>query len=142
VIVTEPKEAIWAWANNRLKIPWSSDFVGFGVTQDSCLKAVVVYNGFTRRVCYTHVAIDDPKVITRTFVRAVLEYPFVQCDLKYVIGLVDETNESALTLYRHLGAKELHRFPGAGVKDCDFLLLSLDRDDCKWIKGGNYGLRR
>lgn len=132
-LVSTPREPLWAWVNSRIKIPWSSDFRAIGAVRDDCLQAVVVYNGFTGRTCFMHLAIDDPKVITRTFVRAAFEFPFLQCHCTHVFGFVDDDNKKAMDLDLHLGFKEVRRFANSGMSGKDLVLLEMAMEDCKWI---------
>jgi RimJ/RimL family protein N-acetyltransferase len=134
LIVAQPREALWAFVNDRLGIPLSEDFRALGLVIGGCLKAVVAYNGYTGRTCFMHSAIDDPAVINRTFVRAVFAYPFVQCKLTHVLALVDSANERALDIDTRLGFREVNRFEGAGLEGKDLILLQLTRNECKWIR--------
>lgn len=135
MIVSTPREPLWAFINARIGIPWSSDFRAIGIVRDDCLMGVVAYNGFTGRTCCMHDAIDDPTVIDRTFVRAVFEYPFIQCDLLAILAQVDEDNKHALGINKRLGFKEVHRLNGAANSGKDLIFLQMLRSECRWIKG-------
>lgn len=134
MIVSSPREKLWAFINSRVGVPWSEDFRAIGAVRGDCLLAVVAYNGLTRRSCFMHSAIDDPSVIDRTFVRAIFEYPFVQLGFTSVFAMVDSVNQRALDIDRRVGFKEVNRFADAGAEG-DLVLLHLHRDDCKWIRG-------
>lgn len=133
MIVSTPREALWAWLNDRIGVVWSEDFRAVGVVRDGCLKAVVGYNGFMGRVCVMHNAIDDPSVIDRTFVRAVFEFPFVQCDLVQVLAPVPADNHKAMSLDTRVGFKPLITLPGADQEGKDLVFLSMRREECRWI---------
>lgn len=136
MIVATPREALWGFINSRVGIPWSSDFRAIGVVKSDCLLAVVAYNGFTGRACFMHSAIDDPSVIDRTFVRAIFEYPFVECKLDTLLALVSSENTQAMDIDLRVGFKEINRLSGAGVDGNDLVLLSMTRNECKWLKHG------
>lgn len=133
MIVSTPREALWAWVNSRLGIPLSEDFRAIGVVRDGCLCAAVAYNGNTGRTCFMHSAIDDPSVINRTFVKAIFDYPFNQCKMTHVLALVESSNTRAMSIDLRLGFKEVNRFEGAGLDGSDLVLLSMARNECKWI---------
>lgn len=133
MIVSTPRELLWAWINAKLGIPLSEDFRAIGVVQDSCLCAVVAYNGYTGRTCFMHSAIDDPSVINRTFVKAIFDYPFNQCKLTHVLAMVESSNTRAMDIDRRLGFREVNRFEGAGLDGGDVVLLAMSRNECKWI---------
>lgn len=133
MIVSTPREALWVWVNTKLGIPWSEDFRAIGALREDCLCAVVAYNGFTGRTCFMHSAIDDPAVINRTFVKAIFDYPFNHCKLTHVLALVESSNTRAMKIDLRLGFKEVNRFEGAGLDGSDLVLLSMARNECKWI---------
>ena len=135
MIVSTPREPLWAVVNTKLGVPWSEDFRALGVVRNDCLLAVIAYNGFTGRACFMHSAIDDPSVIDRTFVKAIFEYPFVQCGCTHVHAMVDSSNTRAMSIDLRLGFKEVARFAGAALDGSDQVLLSMRREDCRWIRG-------
>jgi len=135
LIVSQPREALWSFVNTRLGIPLSEDFRAIGVVRGDCLRAVVAYNGFTGRLCFMHSAIDDPVVIDRTFVRAIFSYPFIECKCTHVIAMVDSANQRALDIDKRCGFKEVNRFEGSGLEGKDMILLSMNRDECRYLNG-------
>lgn len=119
----------------RLGISYSADFRGIGVSRDGLsLAAVVAYNGFTGRSCFMHSAIDDPSAVSRTFVRAIFEYPFVQCKLVEVLALVDSANTRALDIDKRCGFKEVYRVEDSGLEGKDLILLRLRKSECRWLR--------
>ena len=141
MIVSTPRESIWAWMNTRLRIAWSDDFRGIGIVDKrcDCLKAAVGYNTFVGRACFMHGAIDDPSVVTRTFREAILEYPFRDLRLECVFGLVDETSTRMRDMAERLGFKETsERFKGSGTAGADLILVRLYREEWK----ASYEFRR
>jgi RimJ/RimL family protein N-acetyltransferase len=139
MIVSTPREPLWAWINSRLGIPWSEDFRAIGFVKSDCLAAVIAYNGFTGRACFMHSAIDDPSVINRTFVQAIFDYPFNQCSCSHIIALVGSDNHRALDINKRCGFKEIHRLAGAGPDNDDLVILQVTRAECRWIKDTSNG---
>lgn len=136
MIVSTPREALWAWVNSRVGIPWSEDFRAIGVVRDDCLLAAAAYNAFVGRVCFMHGAIDDPSAISRTFLHAIFDYPFNVCGMTTVIMPIPSSNTAAVAFAEKCGFKEDRRFVGAGLEGDDLVFFSLTRNDCRWI---NYG---
>lgn len=128
MIVSTPREAIWAWMNSRLRIGWSEDFRAIGIVQGDCLRAAVAYNGFVGRACMMHGAIDDPRVVNRTFREAIFSYPFRDLKLECLIGQVDSTNTHMLDMATRLGFSEDYRLRGSGTDGCDLVHLHLYRE--------------
>jgi len=100
--------------------------------------AAIGYNGFTGRTCFMHSAIDDPSVMSRTFLRAIFEYPFVKLNLSRVFAMVASTNARALKLDLGLGFTEINRFAAAGPDGDDLIMLQMVNEECRWIRG-NHG---
>lgn len=108
-----------------------STSTAIGIETDGALTAGVVYDMFNGRSVCMHVAIDKP--VTREYTRVCFDYPFNQLGVNKVLGLVDSTNSKALRFDRHLGFVEEARISDAG-KDGDLVILTMTRQQCRWIK--------
>jgi RimJ/RimL family protein N-acetyltransferase len=141
VIVSTPREKLWAAINAKTGIPWSSDFRGIGLVRGDLLCAAVGYNGFAGRVCSMHSAIDHPEAVNRTFVRAIFEYPFDQCGVRILFAPVAGSNTRSISIIERCGF-HLHDI----MKECstdgsDLLLYRMERHECRWL-GGTRGKER
>lgn len=135
MIVAQPRELLFAWLSVRTNLKAAEDFRAIGWVSDGLqLQAVVGYNGFVGRACQMHFATDDPAAITRRFVRAAFEYPFLQIGLEYLLAPVNSANQKILTFTRKIGFQEVHRLPGCHEDGGDLILLQMNRSDCRWIK--------
>ena len=85
-----------------------------------------------------HIAIDDPKSVSRRAITSVFEYPFCQLGVKKVLGFVNSENHSALTFDLRLGFKV-----ETIIKDVydggHLYILSMTQDECRWLRGTEYG---
>ena len=138
MIVSTPRDKIWAWMNNRIQIAWSEDLRLIGEVRNDCIVAAVAYNAFIGRTCFMHGAIDNPHGVSRTFREAVFEYPFVDLQLECLMGLIDSSNAKSLNNARRLGFVELNRLPGSGTGGCDLVAVRLFRREWK----AQYELRK
>lgn len=134
MIVTQPRELLFAWLSQRTHICASEDFRAIGLVDGLHLRAVVGYNCFVGRAVSMHFACDDPAAITRRFMNAAFEYPFKQLGLEYVLAPVNSTNQKILTFTRKTGFVEAMRLPDGHVDGGDLILLKMNKSDCKWIK--------
>lgn len=134
MIVSQPREKLWAWLDSRIKLDYSADFRAIGLVVGDCLTAVIGYNGFNGRSCLMHSAIDDPSAITRTFVQEMFRYPFEQMGLTHVLAVVASDNTRALEIDLRVGFREVHRLNGAGLSGADLIILEMKREDCKWLR--------
>ncbi len=142
MIVSTPRELLWAWLDQRIGLPWSQDFRAIGSVKDGCLAAVVAYNAFAGRSCVLHAAVDDPVAVDRGFVRAIFEYPFEQLGLTHLQVYVSVNNTRALDIYKRGGFKEIYRLVGAGFDGEDMLFLVMHRSDCRLLERIKHGWRR
>lgn len=132
MIVYQPQHLLWGWLNSRMKVPASEDFRAIGNVFNDCLLAVVGYNAFVGRSCYMHIAIDEPKALTRTFVRAAFDYPFNQAKCSTVFAMIQADNAKSLRLAGGMGFAPMTTIPGHGDEP-ELCMLVMRRDDCKWI---------
>lgn len=85
-----------------------------------------------------HIAISNPKHVTRQAIRAVFEYPFKQLDVKKVFGFVNSENAAALAFDRRLGFTVDAVLQGM-YKRGDTYILSMTRKQCRWLRGYKNG---
>ena len=97
-----------------------------------------IYDHYEHSSIQVHIAIDDPKVVTRQAIRAVFEYPFLQLGVKKLLGVVNSENTRALTFDMRLGFQV-----EAVISDVydrgDMYILSMTQEQCHWLRGKDYG---
>ena len=113
-------------------MPTPQDAHYLGQVLDGQIRAVVVYCGFYGKSCMIHVGSDGNHWATKSFLKAVFDYPFNKLKLKVIIGTVAGSNEKALKLDRHLGFKDVAFIPDAH-NDGDLVILEMRPHFCKWI---------
>ena len=118
------------WAIQH-KMPVSNDAHYLGQVINNEIRAVVVYCGFYGKSCMIHVGSVGNHWATKSFLRAVFDYPFNKLKLKVIIGTVAGSNEKALKLDRHLGFKDVATIPDAH-DDGDLVILEMRPEYCKW----------
>lgn len=100
------------------------------------LRAGVLYDQYNGRSICMHVASDGSRRwMTREYLAYVFSYPFRQLKVKKILGLVDSTNENALSFDKALGFKVEHVIEDAG-KTGSLVILSMSEADCRWLKLG------
>lgn len=107
-----------------------------GWEEDGKLRAGVLYDQYNGQSICMHVASDGTrKWMTREYLAYSFWYPFVQLKVKKILGLVDSTNENAMSFDKALGFKVEHVIEDAG-KTGSLVILSMSPEDCKWLKLG------
>ena len=124
----------WLWIRKRAHPLRCQDTEGI-VAYDGTGKiaAVVVFDSFTVDACSVHFAIDNPMVIRRGLISEACHYAFVQRGKKKMFGLVPDNKEKVLRLDEKLGFYEVTRIPDALQDGVGYIVLRMDRADCRWI---------
>lgn len=134
MIVSSPRELLWAWLNARIDIPWSSDFRAIGLVKNDCLVAVAGYNCFAGRTCHTHIAILPGTLVSKDFLIAGFQYPFEQCNLLRLYAWMDEADAAPLNIDLKLGFEIVRRIPNGAISGADLLLIELRKENCRFLK--------
>lgn len=97
------------------------------------IAAVTVLDGFSKCDANMHIASDGSGLwLTREFLVRSFAYPFVQCGLRRVTGLVPAKNTEALKFDLHLGFRLEGRCRDA-LPDDDIIVLGMRRIDCRFL---------
>lgn len=142
-IVSNESDRISQWVAEQYRGSWTPyRFSAIGLEIDGKLVAGTSYEGFNGQSIMLHVAILPGIYLPRDYIFACFDYPFNQLGAKKLIGTVPASNEAALRFDLQLGFT-----PEATLKDVlpdgDLLLLTMTRDQCRWLKlGDRYGKQK
>lgn len=133
MIVSQPQYRLAKELCDRIGLIPTPAFRAIGLYSEGEPVAFVGYDGWNGASCMMHVAIDQPKKLTRGFIQAAFDYPFNIAGCSMVLGLVPSGNVKALEFDKRLGFEQVCRLEGAHP-DGALVLLSLRRDQCKWLR--------
>jgi hypothetical protein len=102
------------------------------VAADGSLLGGVIYSDYTGRSIRMHMA-GMPGWASIEMCWIAFDYPFNQLNVEQVLGTVASTDEKVLEYDHRLGFREIARIPRA-VPDGDLVILSMLRDECRWLK--------
>lgn len=102
--------------------------------QDNEPRYVVGFDNFAGKTVQLLQATSHTGPIPRQFARAVFKYAFDILQKRIVFGVVDSTNERAIKINQFSGFVEEKRWPGMAKSDGDLILMSLTREQCRWLK--------
>jgi hypothetical protein len=107
----------------------------FGWVTEDKLRIVVGLNGFLGKVCQMHLAMEpgheySPKIM----LKSVFEATFGEYGREQVLGIVNSLNGKAMRYDTHLGFEEVLRLPGMHDDGGDVVVLSLKKENCKYLK--------
>jgi hypothetical protein len=129
IVVNQPAE-VGAWVCAQTGGLWTpEDSTAIGLARGHELIAGTVYSQFNGRSVAMHTAIQR---MNTEFLWYCFYYPFVELNVRKVLGLVDSFNDSAIDLDRHLGFVLEAVVKEAGQQG-DLLVFSMTREQCRWL---------
>lgn len=138
--VTDDKERVNQWLFSRVgrASPFApaSSFNAIGVEDEGGnLIAGVAFDSFVPEVrCSMHCAGEAINWCSKRLLKFCFEYAFNTAKCKVIVNVVPASNEGSIKFTKHIGFTESTRIRD-GAQDGDLVVLTLHRDDCKWIKG-------
>ena len=123
----------WNWVRSRTSVIACEDSQGIVAHHMGEIKAIAVFDSFTVDACNVHLAIDSPFVLRHGFLNEIARHLFSECGRERIFGLVPSSNEKALKLDMHIGMKEVARVPNAVQTGVDYIVLSMEKVDCRWL---------
>ncbi len=115
-----------------------TNYKAIGIERDDRIVAGVVYEGMSSCDVNIHCAIDDPSAVNYAWMFTVFDYPFNQCKLARVTGLVPISNKKALEFdIDKVGFKVEGIVRKALPGGEDVVILGMLKDECKWIRRGH-----
>lgn len=139
LIETHNQSLLRWWLCKQLDLVVTDHFTAMGRLDPRTgdILGVVGYDGWNGTACEMHMA-GSPGWLSRDFIWAAFDYPFNQANCKVVIGKVPSGNVEALDIDRRLGFKTECILEG-GHPDGALHILSLRKEDCKWLNRGRHG---
>ena len=134
-IVTENQSYFREWLSEVGKYDYSQNTACIGQEKDGKLIVVVGYNNFLPNSCQMHIASTDVLWPTKDFLFAVFDYPFNKLKVKVIIAPICKDNVKSLNLCRKLGFEQVADIP-YGHPDGDLIIVTMKRNQCKWLQQG------
>jgi hypothetical protein len=124
----------WEWFTNLTHVIRCEDMQGIvAYAATGKILAVMVADSFSPDSCNLHVAIDNPVVIKYGFLNECFRHIFHTRRRNHVFGMVPANNARALKFNEHIGFTEVARIPDGVGTGTDYIILRLDKADCRWI---------
>lgn len=106
------------------------------------LIAGIWYEGFNGANINIHVAaVPGRRWMTREFLYYTFHYPFNECGVRRVTGIVPESNADARRFDEHIGFTLETRLKDA-APDGDLLIYRMFKDECRWLRLKPHGAIR
>lgn len=133
-ILYQQEERLLPWACERIGVEsFRPDAQAIGLSRDGEVVGVVVYDNFSPADVMCHIASDGSRRwMIRPYLFAVFAFPFLQCGMRRITGLVESRNKAALRFDKHLGF-QVEGMLRHGAPDDDVYVLGMLREECRWI---------
>lgn len=135
-VAYEDPEQLLAWATQTTGMTYRSDAQVIGLRDDEATRAAVIFDTFSPWDVQVHVVATDtagPTWITDEFIRHCAAYPFITCKYDRVTATISIRNRPALVLAGYMGFKREGIARRSGPDRCDFVLLGLLREECRFL---------
>jgi RimJ/RimL family protein N-acetyltransferase len=103
------------------------------ITRDGKLLGGILYDNYRVRSIQMHMVVLQPDWGFRDVLQVIFDYPFNQLGVERIFAMVPSTSAEILRFDRALGFKDHTRIEGA-IPGGDLVVLSMDRDHCRWLK--------
>jgi L-amino acid N-acyltransferase YncA len=133
-IIGEQRPALLEWAQRVMGgVKLAPDAKTIAAVKGDEILAVACYDTFTAFDCHMHIASNGSRLwLTRAFLREAFAYPFLQCGLRRITGLVSASNKDAMRFDLHLGFR-IEGLCREGAPDGDLFILGMLRRECRFI---------
>lgn len=129
----EEKNRVGEFVSSVLNVAWVPEkFAAVGWEIDGKITAGVIYENYSGRNVFMHIASIGNYWSTKTFLYYVFSYPFNQLRVNRLTAVVESTNEKCCKFCEHLGYKEETRLKDAGATG-DLIFYTMLKDECQWI---------
>src|SRR5512140_1761639 len=96
------------WLEARTGAVLTGGARGIAAVDNSGVRGVVAFDGWTPNAVQAHMAVDTP-VAWRALLRPVFEYPFEECGRKLMLGIIPADNARSVRMTERLGFRLAHR---------------------------------
>jgi RimJ/RimL family protein N-acetyltransferase len=94
------------------------------------IRGMVAYENWTPNSVQAHMAVDTP-VAWRSLLPAVFEYPFEECGLGVLFGVIPAGNHRSCAMVRRLGFRETYRIRDGWGPGEDLIIFEMRR--LEWL---------
>ena len=134
-VTTQNQYNLREWLSEVGKFEYPQNTACIGQEKDGKLIAVVGYNSFLPNSCQIHVASTDVYWLNKDLLFAIFDYPFNKLKVKVIIAPISKDNVKSLNLCRKLGFEQVADIP-YGHLDGDLIIVTMKRNQCKWLQQG------
>lgn len=121
------------WLEERTGAVLTRGARGIAAVDESGVRGVVAFDGWTPNAVQAHMAVDTP-VAWRALLRPVFAYPFEECGRKLMLGIIPADNARSVRMTERLGFRLAYRVADGWADGVDLLCYEMRRDECRWLR--------
>ena len=106
----------------------------FWADENNNVEWCVGYTAFIGKTCQMHMVNLKGGYTPKLLLKAAFDYPFNQCKLEMVFGIVNSKNIKAMEYDQKLGFTEAKRFAEMHEDGGDLVVFEMNKADCRWIR--------
>ena len=135
-VISSHKEQLAEWARQKIGLEsFGSWYAALGLVDAERIWAAVIYTDYSRFNICMHVAAEGRQWMTKAYLLAVFEYPFIQLQCDRVTAFVASKNARSRHFCERIGFKEEGRLREAHAGD-DLIAYGMLKRECRWIDHG------
>tara|TARA_Y100000114_G_scaffold43380_2_gene38874 strand:- start:7030 stop:7458 length:429 start_codon:yes stop_codon:yes gene_type:complete len=108
----------------------------FGYFENEEIRGGVIFSHYDGHNIWMHMALDDPKIMRRSFAKDVFEYCFIKCKCVRITAMTTPSNERCIKLIESAGFKKeghIRKVIKKGMQYLDGIVYGLLREECKYF---------
>jgi hypothetical protein len=106
----------------------------FWADENNNVEWCVGFTAFIGKTCQMHMVNLKGGYTPKQLLKAAFDYPFNQCGLEMVFGIVNSNNVKAMEYDKKLGFTEAKRFVKMHDDGGDLVVFEMNKADCRWIR--------
>lgn len=137
VIDNKWKDKCYDWIKGRANIHADTeDYTFMGFVEDEEILGVIVFSDYDGNNIFIHLALDDPRVCQRRFIKLMFDYCFNQAGCNRVTATCDNNYDRIKKLIEGVGfEKEGVLKSMMKIKDdyVDAAVYGMLKENCRWV---------
>jgi hypothetical protein len=125
----------WGWIQEHVALLRVQDTCGIMAidTDTDTTVGAILFDNFLYNSAQVTVITTTPMLFRHHFMQEGFNFIFEGCNKQYIYAFIRENNTRALRLglNSYVGFKEKMRIKEGYAKNCDFIVMELNRDDCE-----------
>jgi hypothetical protein len=133
-LIFDEAERVGRWCQSRIPnfIGWSGRYQAIGYEIDGALRGGVVYTDYTPANLVISAVLEAP--LTRSFLFSIFYYPFIQCRVRHVACMVEESNLRSINICKRAGFTLEGRLREAAIGGEDVMIFGMLARECRWLR--------